>query len=331
MQVYDRRRDSMDDVFFSVIIPVYNVGDYLRECVQSVLSQDFASYEIILEDDGSTDGSGQLCDALALTDGRIRVLHQENQGLSCARNNGLGLAKGKYVLFLDSDDFYPQKTILTALQAQSNDSDIVCFNYARYTDRLLPPLISFPSIPSTTVADIRSALIAGNAYISSAWSKAVRRSLLTENQIDFEAGVYSEDIEWSAKVLLLSNSISIAPECVYAYRVRQQSITHTLSTKHIRDQHRTISRLSAYVLPDDASLRSDFYSYVAFQYCALLINIQLCRPRPARETIQAVRQLSWLLQHDGNRIVKLIHSVYRILGFHLTSWLLVVYFKFFGK
>ena len=95
----------MDDVFFSVIIPVYNVGDYLRECVQSVLSQDFASYEIILVDDGSTDGSGLLCDEFAKTDFRVQAVHQENQGQSAARNHGLQIASGKYILFLDRDDF----------------------------------------------------------------------------------------------------------------------------------------------------------------------------------------------------------------------------------
>lgn len=91
---------------FTIVIPVFNVIEYLSQCVQSVLSQEFYNYEIILVDDGSTDGSGERCDELARHDNRIRVIHQENQGLSAARNTGICAAGGKYVIFLDSDDYW---------------------------------------------------------------------------------------------------------------------------------------------------------------------------------------------------------------------------------
>lgn len=84
---------------FTIVIPVFNVIEYLSQCVQSVLSQEFYNYEIILVDDGSTDGSGERCDELARHDNRIRVIHQENQGLSAARNTGICAAGGKYVIF----------------------------------------------------------------------------------------------------------------------------------------------------------------------------------------------------------------------------------------
>ena len=88
----------------SVVIPVYNVRLYLERCVQSVLRQTYKDLEIILVDDGSKDDSGKLCDQLALSDQRIRVIHQENQGLSGARNTGIRQATGEYIIFLDSDD-----------------------------------------------------------------------------------------------------------------------------------------------------------------------------------------------------------------------------------
>ena len=88
----------------SVVIPVYNVMPYLERCVQSVVRQTYQNLEIILVDDGSTDGSGKLCDKIAGTDQRIRVIHQKNQGLSGARNTGIRQATGEYVVFLDSDD-----------------------------------------------------------------------------------------------------------------------------------------------------------------------------------------------------------------------------------
>ena len=89
----------------SIIIPVYNVKDYLAKCLHSICEQTYKNLEIIVVDDGSSDGSGELCDQFALTDSRIKVFHQENQGQSCARNKGLAIAKGEYIGFVDSDDW----------------------------------------------------------------------------------------------------------------------------------------------------------------------------------------------------------------------------------
>ena len=322
----------MDDVFFSVIIPVYNVEDYLRECVQSVLSQDFASYEIILVDDGSTDGSGQLCDEFAKTDFRVQAVHQENQGQSAARNHGLQIASGKYILFLDSDDFYPQNFLLRQIYSASRDRDMVCFNYVRYTGRLLSPLITFPSSEDHAGEKLLLEMVRLNAFTSSPCLKAVKRSLLLEHHICFEAGrICGEDIEWNARLLLAAQSIAIAPACLYAYRVRQNSITHSFTPRHVDEFYRIIQGISSVPVSGSEILRQAYYGYAAFQYCTLLINAQLCKPKASRERLREIQQMSWLLQYDANRIVKLIHTVYKLVGFKLTSLLLLVYFKFFGK
>ena len=92
------------DIIFSLILPVYNVKDYLNRCVDSILKQDYDKYEVVLVDDGSTDGSSLLCDEIAKLHANIRVLHKENGGLSSARNAGAKVAKGQYVFWVDSDD-----------------------------------------------------------------------------------------------------------------------------------------------------------------------------------------------------------------------------------
>lgn len=320
--------EDRKNIVFSIIIPVYNVEDYLAECVESVWKQTFGGYEIILVDDGSTDGSGALCDDYAQKDGRIRVRHQENQGLSAARNTGLEMAVGEYILFLDSDDFYPQPNFLEGLDRAARGRDLVLFNYARYTDRLLKKMIDFPDGSS---AALWLELAERNAYQSSAWSKAVKRSVLLENDITFERGALSEDIEWSAKVQLAAKSVALAPECVYAYRVRQGSITKTVSPRHVEMQIRILSRLAAELPRGEEDVLQVYRSYVAFQYCTLMINGRLSRPAVSGGTLGKIRDLAWLLQYDRTRIVKLIHAAYRILGFDLTSWLLLVYFKLFCK
>ena len=95
----------------SVIVPVYNVYPYLRDCVQSVQAQSYQNWELLLVDDGSTDGSGELCDELAVEDGRIQVFHKPNGGLSDARNHGMHHARGEYFCFLDSDDLLPENAL----------------------------------------------------------------------------------------------------------------------------------------------------------------------------------------------------------------------------
>lgn len=111
----------------SIIIPIYNVETYLNECVNSVLIQTFKDFEILLIDDGSKDSSGKLCDEIASTDSRIRVYHKPNGGLSSARNYGIDKASGKYIIFLDADDYWVDKYILSLLieKSESKNLDVV--------------------------------------------------------------------------------------------------------------------------------------------------------------------------------------------------------------
>ena len=123
----------------SIIIPVYNVEQYLQNCVQSVITQTYQDLQVILVNDGSTDSSGILCDQLAQQDSRIQVVHKENGGLSDARNAGLRVATGEYVLFLDSDDYYADNHVLDALVntlTQWNYPDALLFCRTDYYENL---------------------------------------------------------------------------------------------------------------------------------------------------------------------------------------------------
>ena len=119
----------MQSVKISVVIPVYNVEKYLQECVNSVLRQTYTDFEVILVDDGSTDSGGRICDDYAQKDPRVRVIHQANGGLSVARNTGLRAAQGKYVYFLDSDDYIEDHTLEALIfLAEKESADIVFFD-----------------------------------------------------------------------------------------------------------------------------------------------------------------------------------------------------------
>ena len=296
-----------------------------------MLQQTFRDFELILVDDGSPDRCGEICDALAREDSRIHVIHQTNGGASAARNTGLHYSCGEYILFLDGDDFYPQKEFLSCIREKYDTADMVCFNYARYTDHLLPLLIDYPTESYSDPECLLRELVRRNAFTSSSCLKAVRRSLLIDNGIEFEEGASCEDIEWNARLLCVVKKVVLEPSCIYAYRVRQNSSSHTISSQYIHQLLRVIGKMIA-AEPERSELFLTLYrGYVAFQYCTVLINARICRPKLSREELRQVKKLAWLLQYDSNRIVKLIHTVYRVLGFDLTSWLLVVYFKLFCK
>ncbi len=125
----------MQKVSVSVIIPVYNKEKYLRQCLKSVLSQDLEAFEIIAVDDGSTDSCGKILDEYAAADPRLKVIHQKNASCGFARNTGLDLAKGEYILFLDSDDFLHQNQLRPAYEfAVSHDADIAVFLIEEFND-----------------------------------------------------------------------------------------------------------------------------------------------------------------------------------------------------
>ena len=120
----------------SIVVPVYNVSRFLPECIKSVLAQSFADWELILVNDGSTDGSGEICDIFAAADSRIKVIHKPNSGVSDSRNRALDMATGKYILFLDADDFWCSDTFLEEMVelAEDDNLDIVRGEYKEVTE-----------------------------------------------------------------------------------------------------------------------------------------------------------------------------------------------------
>ena len=211
----------------SVIVPVYNVYPYLRDCVQSVQAQSYQNWELLLVDDGSTDGSGELCDELAKNDARIRVLHKENGGLSDARNAGLKRAKGEYIVFLDSDDLLDATAVekLEALCAQAK-ADVVIAQTEPFAEK-----IRFYKETEHAKAEVVSAAEALRRMFlhqkigHEAWGKIYRRELWTA--MEFPKGLLYEDYATIYRVVAQCRIVGILSEPLYYYRVRNGSIMHS--------------------------------------------------------------------------------------------------------
>ncbi len=232
----------------SVIIPVYKVEPYLRECVDSVLAQTFRDMEIILVDDGSPDHCPALCDEYARQDARILVVHQANQGLSAARNAGLEVAQGQFIAFVDSDDSISPCYFEAAMEAfqRFHDADVVELPFlSRYNTPK-----SYRHMPAETLVfkgheQIFSEWFARKGYLFAySQTKVCRRELFLD--LRFPVGKTFEDLHVISSLLTISRVwVSIShPTANYFYRWREESITGQTSLKDLNSQLEALSQVA---------------------------------------------------------------------------------------
>lgn len=220
----------------SIIIPVYNVKPYLQRCVQSVLHQTYKDIEVIIVDDGSTDGSGELCDKIAGLDQRICVIHQKNQGLSGARNTGIRQAAGEYIAFIDSDDEWLLTDGLEKLIEKAyTTTDLIVFrhvdiwknNHKTYLKEYDVDNIS--RLPDAQA--VFSHLVLTQQFQMSACFLLVRRTLLLSNDIFFPIGFVSEDIYWSMHLWQHVRKVIVTNLYFYGYYHRGESLSTSESIR----------------------------------------------------------------------------------------------------
>ena len=221
---------------FTVIIPVYNVAAYLSKCINSVLKQDFKQYEVILIDDGSTDESGKICDEFAKQDNRIVVIHQKNKGLSAARNMGIENAKGEYILFLDSDDYWRDSSALNIIYSRLSvsNADILSFNYMKFCDDIFerPYFRQDNDMPLDELE--KNSLeyqVNNDLWIACAWNKVIKRELFCEGKLHFNLGITSEDIDWCLRLALYAEKFDFIANVIVCYRQRKTSISKSITVQ----------------------------------------------------------------------------------------------------
>lgn len=215
----------MKNNLVSVIVPIYNVEEYLPECIESLISQTYDNLEIILVDDGSSDNCGKICDTYAQKDNRIKVIHKENGGFSDARNAGINIASGEFISFVDSDDFVDAKYIehlMTALNLF--DADISIGNLIIYDSKINKKNVNLNDniilekeqlIPTSFDEQLFWILSHGRLY-----KKKVMENIMFNSKMKM-----SEDVEFFYNVLLNTKKIVVTPTNDYFYRIRENSAT----------------------------------------------------------------------------------------------------------
>lgn len=217
-------------MLLSIVVPIYRVEPYLRKCVDSLLAQDLnpEEYEIILVDDGSPDNCGKIADEYTAKFGNVRVIHQENGGLSVARNTGIKAAKGEYIQFVDSDD-YLEPNVLGALvgRVERDSLDVLRFNYRNVNEHYEE---FWPNKTPKQTWGYEESVVDGVTFLNERLGYAcyavqflIRKELLTDCL--FKPDIYFEDVEWTPRMLLKAKRVASTKEVVYNYLVRGGSIT----------------------------------------------------------------------------------------------------------
>lgn len=263
------------DDLISIVVPIYNVEDYLSSCIKSLVSQTYANIEIILVDDGSTDSSSKICDEYAKLDERICVIHQENGGLSQARNTGLKVSNGKYIAFIDSDDLVAKDMIEKLYFALiDNSCQISCCRYYKFTnERELVSKCDYVDIPDILVRcnvdalkDIYNARIKNIEF--TAWNKLYNKKIFDDNKILYPVGKLYEDIFTTYKLLYYSKFVVFVDQELYFYRQRKGSIMN---------QSISIRRLDA--LEGHEECMDFYYKHEKYKLLGLELNAycSLCK------------------------------------------------------
>jgi len=258
---------------FSILIPVYNVKEYLDDCLQNVHGQVFTDFEVIAVDDGSTDGSGELLERyrtpFAVRKIPYTVIHQDNQGLSAARNTALDHATGEYVLFVDSDDILSFDA-LSVLERNLHGEDILCFNGKRYFEKGRTVEEPEPMQPEGPLSGWeyfnRHALEARHFAFVCVVLRCYRRQFLLDHELRFHPGIYHEDNLFTPQACYHAKSVKVIPDALYVYRIRRGSITTHRSLKHRKDLLFVANSLMGFSSDYKGVDLTVFYRYVTQLY-----------------------------------------------------------------
>lgn len=312
---------------FSIIIPAYNVADYLENCVESILKQTYDNYEVIIVNDGSTDETGKIADDLSLQFKQINVIHQSNGGASKARNTGMKEVVGDYILFLDGDDFWSDIYFLDQVASELNKQlvDVVIFGYSYYYDN------EIKEIPVSRLNDLIEATNFG-LFNGPNWNKCISKELINK-ELSFPEDLVSEDSLYCSSIMKMMKSFSVINSTQYMYRQnRVGSLTNVVKERNVLDTLKGISR----GLSDEKSLsevkRKALNTYFTISYISIL---PYARPYLFNQEIRDLLiQYKYLLRnssHINNKSFKMTGIFASILGINISTRLFSHLLKFYKK
>lgn len=294
-------------VKISVIVPVYNCEKYLSQCIQSIIEQDEQEIEIILVDDGSTDGSSSICDEFARKDERIIVVHKENEGVSVARNKGLEIAKGKYIAFVDADDYLDSKIYFTAYnEMENNNLDLIIWNYNFDRDGVITANQDFCNTciieENNAIKDVSATVLSpvvcdlptpNNKIVGMAfpWNKLFKSDIINNNNIRFTQGVIlHEDVLFIYEYFNYVKKIELLNVALYNYRINEEGATLKYKPEIIKSNNIFLEKISKFKKEMNNNQKDAFWSRIIRCYGNVL-TYYLCHEKRNGSTTKEMKDL----------------------------------------
>lgn len=308
-------------ILISVIVPVYNVEDYIAECIESILNQDYKNIEVILVNDGATDMSGKICDEYADKYSFIKVIHKRNGGLSSARNEGLKHISGDYISFVDADDYLEPKTYSSLLEANKNyGADIVCMarflNYADGAERIINRLDCYLELNKR---EYLKAVFNDKHIDMSVCDKIFKRKVF--QGVVFPVGYLSEDILVLPSIVSNMRSALLTGIPLYHYRQHENTITKSFNPKYY-ETYQQFDAIEEIILRNYQSIISDFQIFKLTFLCHIFMLLQTygCSSVKVKNDIEKEFKRNVKVLLLGNKIPRRIRIQAFFLLFNLGSF-----------
>ncbi|WP_300384240.1 glycosyltransferase [Clostridium sp.] len=312
------------DIVLSIVVPVYNVEKYLDICLESIIKNYQQGVEVVLVDDGSKDNSSLICDRYIKDYEYINVIHKENGGLSSARNAGIKKADGKYIWFVDSDDYIKDGSIDKIIDLASKNTDLIIGSYCgvfpdgKIDDDYLNEPLENENNPYVYFHNKGSASYAAVRFIT-------KKELIIGKNLFFIEGIYHEDEEWSPRVLCSAKTFVVINESIYNYRVgNAQSIMGMDNPKKVYDKI-FISK-SIYDKIENENLEGDIRNFLQYRiehnFITALNEVGLYSGEEKKKMIKKVKDNIYLLNNIKYKKTKLVKALIGLIGVNNTSRLL---------
>ena len=314
---------------FSVIVPVYKVEGYLEQCVESVLQQTYTDFELILVDDGSPDRCPEMCDDFSQKDSRIKVIHKKNGGLSSARNAGLDIATGDYVVFLDSDDFWNDENALQEVYDKAKfGTDIVifgCTDWDIHTNKKVVSRSSYNQeiMQSNDKNMILHYLLSEKKLPGGSTVFMTRRKIIERNSIAFKEGINSEDYDWVLEVFLNADSFAAIDNPFYTYRKgRIGSITTVPNMKTINGIIYTVEKwIEKANTIDNDTIKRDVLNYLAHIYTTGVVMLARFKGKDKKMATKRLKVYEDVLKAAYWKKTKAVRFSLAIFGYRITAYM----------
>lgn len=252
---------------FSIIVPVYNTEKYVKRCLDSIKSQSFKDYEVIIVNDGSTDNSSDIISKYS-----YKVINQENQGLSMARNNGVKEASGEYLIFLDSDDYIEKDLLKEINNSLSNSPDLVRYQIKEVFDS--KDDINYEEIPFDNKNGVEAfKLITNYHFVENAWAYAIKREFYLKERFSFKKGTYHEDFGLIPLVIIKSKVVNSINYVGYCYYQRDGSIMNSSDYSKTKKKVKDFYNHYLYLTKEINKTKLDKTYFMSFISNSLILKI----------------------------------------------------------